>query len=497
MERNEHMENNTEHPAPEENFEALLNEEGASSLKEVKVGDRVRGRIVSVEEGDAFVDYGGRSEATIAASELRDDDGSERYKVGDEIEAIVAAADDGVLLTLSGRSTVLSGEMLREAFQTRIPVEGLVESINKGGFEVKVSGLRGFCPLSQIDSKYCETPSEFLGQKLSFRIIEWKDGGRSLVLSRRAVLEEQERQRREEVRAKIVEGAELDGVVKRIQSFGLFVDLGGVEGLVHVSEISHGRIDNPAQHFSADQKVRVKVLKVENLGQSNERISLSIRALLPDPWELEASRFHQGSVVRGRVVGLTNFGAFVELAPGLDGLIHLSALSRRRIAHASEVVSEGTEVEVEILEIDTDRRRIALSLKKPGEPTDAESAAAVTVGETVDCVVKNTKPYGVFVEFAKSDLRLSGLIPISETGEPRGANLNKRFPRGRRLQAEVIEVNDEGRIRLSMNMLRERREREGYETYKADRQPRRAGTSLSMFADVLEKVKRRAEDSPD
>lgn len=479
----------------EESFESLLNRSSTPRPQEVKVGDRVRGRIVSVGEVDAFVDYGGRSEATITASELRDPDGSARYNVGDEIEAIVASTDSGVLLTLSGRAIPLTGEMLREAYDNRIPVEGSVKGINKGGFEVHVSGVRGFCPLSQIDTRYCETPSDFVGQKLSFRIVEWKDRGRNLILSRRAVLEEQEQKRRDEVRSRIVGGAELEGVVTRVQPFGVFVDLGGVEGLVHVSELSCGRIENPNAHFAPNQKVRTRVLKVENLGQPNERISLSIRALLPDPWEAEAASIHAGSLLRGKVVGLANFGAFVELAPGLDGLIHLSELSRRRVRRPQDVVSVGQEVEVEVLEVDRTRKRISLSLRHREKVEEAPGAEGPKVGDVVDCVVSNVKPFGVFVDISTSDLKLSGLIPVSETGEPRGTNLHKKFPKGRALQAEVINIDDQGRIRLSMNSLRSRVEKEGYEAYKTGKKTRRSGTSLSMFADVLEKVKRSAERS--
>jgi small subunit ribosomal protein S1 len=481
---------------PKEDFGALLEETSIPSETEVSVGDRVRGRIVSIGEVDAFVDFGGRSEASITATELVDEDGKERYKVGDEIEAIVASVEEGVLLTLSGRSVALSREKLREAFQGKIPVEGLVKQINKGGFEVSVSGARGFCPMSQIDSKFVESPTEYIGQKLSFMIIEWQDGGKNLVLSRRAILEEQEKKLREEMRSKIVEGAELDGVITRVQPFGVFVDLGGIEGLVHVSQLAHGRIDNPSDHFGPKQSVRVKVLKLENLGEAKERISLSIKELLPDPWDSEVAKFHEGSVVKGKIVGLANFGAFVQLAPGLDGLVHLSELSRRRINHPRDVVSEGQEVEVQIKEIDRTRRRISLAIQGLEDTADAApSGDGPKVGDIVSCVVGNVKPFGVFVDIASSGPRLSGLIPSSETGEPRDANLHRKFPKGRKLEAEIINIDEKGRIRLSLTSVGHRKEKEGFESFQADRkQSQHSGTSLSIFADVLEKVKKQASE---
>jgi small subunit ribosomal protein S1 len=479
---------------PSTDFGSLLARSSVPKEAEVKVGDRVRGRIVSIGEVDAFVDYGGRSEASITSTELIGEDGQPRYRIGDEIEAIVASIEDGVLLTLSGRAVALSGEMLREAYENKVPVEGLVKQIIRGGYEVTVSGVRGFCPMSQIDARFVEDPHEFVGQKLSFRIIEWREGGRNLVLSRRAVVEEQAERLRSELKSRLTEGMELEGVVKRVQPFGLFVDLGGVEGLVHVSELSHGRIDNPADYFAAGQKLRVKILKVENLDGPKERISLSVRQLLPDPWESDIGRFHEGDRVKGRVVSLAAFGAFVELAPGLDGLIHVSEISHRRVGHPKEVLEAGQEVEVEIKEVDRNRRRISLSMKSLEEVEATPAGAGPKVGDAIEGVVSGVKPFGVFVDIASPGARLSGLIPVSETGESRDVNLFKKFPKGRPIRAQIVHIDEQGRIRLSLTAIKENQERAGYESYKTGAKAPSAGTSLSIFADVLEKVKRRSEE---
>lgn len=351
-----------------------------------KIGDKVRGEIVGFGEETAFVDLGGKSEGLVDLEELCDESGKLTAAVGDSIEAVVAATDRDtgslILRVKPGRSGA-GGEAawaeLRQAFEHKIPVEGRVSGTNKGGFDVEVSGVRAFCPVSQIDLGYVENPAEWVGRRLTFRITRCDQGrGRrpDVVLSRRELLAEEAAARAAEARARLEVGKVVRGTVTSLTGYGAFVDLGGVEGLLHVSEISYSRVSDPAEVLAVGQALDVEVLKIEPPKEpgGHDRISLSLRALEPDPWRRAADRFPEGQAVPGRVVRLEPFGAFVEIAPGLDGLVHVSELATdRRVDHPRQVVEVGQEVTVRILAVDADKRRISLAVAEPGET----SASAV------------------------------------------------------------------------------------------------------------------------
>lgn len=348
-----------------------------------ETGDKVSGAIISIGEDAAFVDLGGKSEGVVRLEELRDDEGELTVGVGDTIEAMVAGTDDaGGLLLRVRPGHVAGGEEARRelarAHELEMPVEGMVSGVVKGGVEVQVAGLRAFCPISQLDLHYVEDPTTWVGRNLSFRILRFEDPGPgrapNLVLSRKAVLAEEARQRAEETRAKLKEGAVVEGTVTSLTGYGAFVDLGGLEGLLHVSEISYSRVEDPADVLAVGDRLEVKVLRIEpgrgGRGGSDrgERISLSRKALESDPWGDAERRFTAGSTHRGRVARMETFGAFVELAPGIDGLLHVSELAQselgggRRLAHAREVLELGQELEVRVNSFDRERRRISLGL---------------------------------------------------------------------------------------------------------------------------------------
>jgi small subunit ribosomal protein S1 len=316
----------------------------------------------------------------VALDELRDEAGELTVAVGDAVEAVVAAADRDtgslVLRVRPGRSGA-AGEAawaeLRQAHEARIPVEGRVSGVNKGGFDVEVSGVRAFCPVSQIDSGYVEIPADWVGRRLTFRITRFSEGrGRrpDVVLSRRELLAEAAAARAAEARARLAVGKTVRGTVSSLTGYGAFVDLGGVEGLLHVSEISHSRTADPAEVLAVGQALEVEVLKIEPPKKpgGHDRISLSLRALEPDPWRGAADRFPEGMVVPGRVVRLEPYGAFVAIAPGLDGLVHVSELAAdRRVEHPRQVVEVGQEVTVRVLGVDAEKRRISLAVAAAGE----------------------------------------------------------------------------------------------------------------------------------
>jgi small subunit ribosomal protein S1 len=353
------------------------------------VGRKVSGKIISITEEQIFVDLGTKSEGMIEAAQLRDAEGKLTVNVGDSLDAIVTAIDpESGVIVLRKKASGRGGHQevateLRQAFQYGMPVEGLVTGINKGGAEVQVYGLRAFCPLSQLDLRYVENPQQFIGQRLKFKVSRIEEGSRNrrpdVVLSRRALLEEEAQAKAADLRARLQIGAVLKGRVTSLTTYGAFIDLGGLEGLLHVSEIGYARLADPREALAVGQEIEVQVIKIEKGKDEKrpERISLSRRALERDPWRDAAERFTEGTVVPGRVMRLESFGAFVEVAPGLEGLVHVSELGAgRRLNHAREAVQVGQDVSVRVLNVDPAKRRISLSMALAGDrEAGAEPAA--------------------------------------------------------------------------------------------------------------------------
>lgn len=343
--------------------------ESEDQRKDPAVGERVKGRVLSVTDKAAFIDLGGKSEGMIDIAQLRDAAGNVTVAVGDEVEATVTGTDAEtgslVLRRKAGRGQEVAAE-IRQAYEAGIPVEGLVTTINKGGAEVQVSGMRAFCPLSQLDLRYVEDPSQFVGQKLMFRVSRIEPGRTrpNIVLSRRALLEEEAESKAAETREKLQVGAVLRGKVTSLASYGAFVDLGGLEGMLHVSEIGHTRVSHPNEVLQVGQEVEVQVIKIEKgKDEKRPRISLSRKSLERDPWRDVAERFPEGTELTGRVMRAESFGAFVEIAPGVEGLVHISEMgANRRLNHAREAVQLGQDVQVRVLGVDPGKRRISLSM---------------------------------------------------------------------------------------------------------------------------------------
>jgi small subunit ribosomal protein S1 len=359
----------------------------------LRPGDRVRGKIVSLGGETVFLQLeGGRGDAMLDVVELRDGKGQLVAAVGDTIDAVVAEGHGGArrggMVTLR-RSLGRGGGgrvELAQAFQHNIPVEGTITGVNKGGVEVTVAGARAFCPISQLDLRHVEDPSVFVGQKLIFRITRYEDDDRrgpDIVLSRRAVLEEEARGRAAATRATLTVGTVLPGVVTALKDYGAFIDLGGIEGMLHVSEIGFQRVARPSDVLSVGQHVSVQVIRIDESTDPKRsgQIALSLKALETDPWDSAAVRFPEGTRVRGKVTRVTDFGAFVELAPGVEGLAHVSELGGggggRAPRQAKDAVKIGDPIDVTVMSVDRERRRLSLSLAAPDESLDPEAQAAV------------------------------------------------------------------------------------------------------------------------
>ncbi|HEY3359186.1 MAG TPA: S1 RNA-binding domain-containing protein, partial [Polyangia bacterium] len=383
---------------------------------------------------------------------------------------------------------------LEEAFKNQTPVEGLVKSTNKGGLEVDLAGVRAFCPLSQIELRFCHDPTPYVGQRLRFKVIKF-ESARNIVLSRKVVLSAENASKAGDTKAKLSAGTRMNGRVTSLVDYGAFVDLGGVTGLVHISEISHTRVAHPKEALKVGQDVEVLVLAVEHPeGRKEAKVSLSIKVLTEDPWS-RAAALTPGQTVHGTVMRLKSFGAFVELWAGVDGLIHNTNLADPPPEEPGQVVQPGQEVDATVISVDVEKRRIGLSLvgmrdpvampegggdRRPRGPRrDRAEGTRLQVGQVVTGQVDHVEPFGVFLRIAGGG---RGLIPNAEMGTAPGTDHKKHFPEGTEIKAQVIEIGERGRIRLSKKGAENAEERAAYSGY-VQAQPQ-AG-SLGTFADLL------------
>jgi small subunit ribosomal protein S1 len=407
-------------------------------------GQVVKGRVIQITGEHIFVDVGGKGEAWIDRAELVGDDGQLRVAVGDEIEATVVSTGDEIRLSHRLRQGAQAREALEAAAQSGIVVEGKVAAVIRGGYEVTVAGVRAFCPQSQMDLRRAAAPEEYVGRVLEFRITRYSENGRNIVVSRRQILEEAAARAAEETRKKLVPDAVLPGVVTSLADFGAFVDLGGVQGLVPTSELSHSRVGRAADRLRVGEAVTVKILRID---AEKGKLTLSLKALEGDPWAAVAGRLRERQVVRGRAVRATDFGVFVELLPGVDGLLHVSEIPRHRQGAIREAVAANAEVTVMIVAIDAGKRRIALALAPDDAAVGEEMASSVVVGAVLTGTVERHEAFGVFVRLGPGQ---TGLVPSAELGLPRGGDARKAFPLGAEMKVFVLAIEEGGRrIRLS------------------------------------------------
>jgi small subunit ribosomal protein S1 len=345
-----------------EDFAAMF--EASIKAKRLREGQTVEGRIVAIGPEVAFVDVGGKGEATIDIAELKDEDGDVDVAVGDRIHAVVVSTAGGLQLSMKLARGAATARQLEDAFRSGLPVEGKVEKEVKGGYEVRIARQRAFCPFSQIDIARTE-PSAHIGKVYAFRIVEYREGGRNLIVSRRTLLEEQQRANAAEVRKSIVAGAVMTGRVVSVREFGAFVDLGGgVQGLLHVSEMGWSRVSDPSQLVKPGDEITVKVLRVdpEPAHKDKQKISLGLKQLVEDPWARVHERYAVGQVHTGRVTRVADFGAFVELEPGVEALAHASTFAPTGRSDAwSREVAPGMSAAFEILSVDLEKKRIAVA----------------------------------------------------------------------------------------------------------------------------------------
>jgi small subunit ribosomal protein S1 len=432
----------------EENFQKLYEE----SLRSVEEGEIVRGIVIGVDEDFVTVDIGYKSEGQIPAHQFRTKNGDLSIKMGDEVDVLVErkGVEDGLLVLSKDRAD--KAKAWREASQAYREgelVEGQVVGKVKGGLSVDI-GITAFLPGSQVDIRPVRNLDRFIGQRLRFRVIKCNRKRNNVVLSRRSLLEEERRELRAETLKSLREGEMLEGVVKNITDYGAFVDLGGIDGLLHITDISWGRISHPSEKVSVGDRIRVKILHYD---PETERVSLGLKQTVVDPWDHAQEAYPIGSRVKGTVVSITDYGAFVQLEEGIEGLVHISEMSwTKKLKHPSKVVMVGDTVEAVVLDIDPSKKRISLGMRQvePNPWTVIESK--YPVGSRISGKIKTITDFGVFVGFEEG---IDGLIHVSEMSWTKKIrNPAEMFKKGEEIEAVVLSIDKENeRFSLGLKQL--------------------------------------------
>ena len=455
------------------------------SFKRFAEGEVVTGRIISIDRDHVLVDIGYKSEGQIRIQEFRDEEGKVTAKVGDTVEVMVEWWDDEderVVLSKEKAANIKIWDAIKKSYDEDGTVEGVISNRVKGGFSVDI-GVQAFLPGSQADLRPIRNLDELVGKTFEFKILKYNRKRSNIVLSRRAILEKEREEKRATTLASIHEGKVVDGIVKNITDYGVFIDLGGVDGLLHITDISWGRVKHPSELFSVGDPITVKILSFD---LEKERVSLGMKQLTVDPWSIAAEKYAVESRVTGTVVSLTDYGAFVELEEGIEGLIHVSEMSwTRKIRHPSKVVSVGEEVAAVVLDIKPENRRISLGMKQVvPNPWDV-IAEKYPVGTTIEGKIKNITDFGLFIGI---DEGIDGLVHISDISWfKRIKHPSELYKKGDVVQAIVLDIEKESeRFSLGIKQLQEDPWKSVAERYEVGKEITGTITNLTDFGIFVE-----------
>ncbi len=423
-----------------------------ASFKTIEEGDILNGIVVAVDSEYVTVDIGYKSEGQISTPEFRDKDGNLGVKVGDKIDVLLERKEgDDSLITLSKEKAdkLKAWRSVSKAFREGEIVDGTINSRIKGGLTVDI-GINAFLPGSQIDIRPVRNLDKFLGKRFKFKVIKFNKKRSNIVLSRRVLLEEERKVLREETLKHLREGEILDGVVKNITDYGAFVDLGGIDGLLHITDIAWSRINHPSEKVSVGERIKVKVL---NFDRDRERVSLGLKQISPDPWDEVNEKHPVGSHVKGRVVSITDYGAFVELGEGVEGLVHISEMSwTKKVKHPSQVVGVGDIIDAVVLDVDVPKKRISLGMRQVEPNPWSVIEEKYPLGARVKGKVKTVTDFGVFVGF---DEGIDGLIHISEMSWTKKIkDPAEIYKKGQEIEAVVLNIDKKNeRFSLGIKQL--------------------------------------------
>lgn len=409
--------NNETQDDEEESFAELLESYSFNMKDDLQIGDKITAKIISIGKNTVFIDTGTKLDGTVERDELLDDEGNMAFSEGDEIELYVVALDEHEIRlskAISGRGGF---DILNDAFEKAIPVEGKITETRKGGFNVDLLQRRAFCPMSQIDVKYVEAPEDYVGQTYEFLITQFEENGRNIVVSRRKLLAQAMEKEKEVFFSTLKKGDILKGRVIKLMPYGAFVELiPGVEGMVHISELSWSRVEKIEESLRPDDMITVKVIDIADGDKKNQKkISLSTRQLDSDPWDTVSEKVRPGDKVIGKVTRCMKFGVFVEIVPGIEGLVHISEMSYvKRVINPEDVVAPGEKVSVLVKELDAKGRRISLSIRDAQGDPWLEVSDKFSVGQVVKGTLEKKEKFGYFVSLAPG---ITGLLPKSKISE--------------------------------------------------------------------------------
>lgn len=430
-----------DHPNPDEDFADLIERYTIRSEEHIRIGKKIKGKVIDVGKEECFVDTGTKVDGVVDLKELLDENGEMPYRKGDIIELFVVAVDEGEIRLSRALSGGGDKRLLEEAYRSQMPIEGKVLETCKGGFRVQVLQRRAFCPVSQMDVKYIENAEDYVGETHHFLITRLEEGGRNIVVSRRRILEKEQKEAQKAFFDTLCVGDELQGRVTRMMPYGVFVELiPGVEGMVHISELSWSRLQRPEEAVQAGSKLKVKVIDIAAGEKPGSRkVALSVKALANDPWEGLAGRFSTGDKVRGKVTRCAKFGAFVEITPGVEGLVHISEMSYlRRVVKPDDIVQPGDVVDVLIKEIDSDQRRVSLSIRDAEGDPWLEVPDHFRVGQRLEGILEKKEKFGYFVNLRPG---VTGLLPKSKIRQAAAPAAIEKCKAGDRLPVVIDEIN--------------------------------------------------------
>ncbi|TLU68100.1 30S ribosomal protein S1 [Thalassotalea litorea] len=430
-----------------ENFAQLFEE----SLKEIETrpGSIIKGMVVAINKDNVLVDAGLKSESVISLDQFKNTAGEVEINVGDSVDVALDATDDGFGETILSREKAKRFEawqFLEKAYEEKETVIGVINGKVKGGFTVEVSNIRAFLPGSLVDVRPVRDTAHLEGKDLEFKVIKLDQKRNNVVVSRRAVIESESSVERDQLLESLQEGQEVKGIVKNLTDYGAFVDLGGIDGLLHITDMAWKRVKHPSEIVNVGDEIPVKVLKFD---RERTRVSLGMKQLGEDPWAAIANRFPEGSKLTGRVTNLTDYGCFVEIQEGVEGLVHVSEMDwTNKNIHPSKVVNLGDEVEVMVLEIDEERRRISLGLKQCIPNPWEEFAKNFNKGDKVSGKIKSITDFGIFIGL---DGGIDGLVHLSDISWNGGEEVVREYKKGDEISAVVLQVDPE-RERISLGV---------------------------------------------